>query len=39
MTNITVYDDTAEKLEEIAEKNDTTIAELIDMLIEYADEL
>ncbi len=39
MTNITVYDDTAEKLEEIAEKNDTSVAEVIDMLMEYADEL
>lgn len=39
MTNISVYDDTAETLEQIAERHDTTIAELIDQLVnEFEDE-
>lgn len=39
MTNITIYDDTAEKLEEIAERQDTTVAELIDALMDFIDEI
>lgn len=39
MTNIIVYDDTAEKLEELSKRLDQTIAEIIDSLIEYSEEL
>ena len=39
MTNILVYDDTAEKLEEISDKNDMTVAEIIDALMDFIDEI
>ena len=39
MTNITVYDIEAKELEKIADANDTTIAEVVEMLMEYADEM
>ena len=39
MTNITVYDIEANELEKIAEANDTTIAEVIEMLMDYAEEM
>lgn len=39
MKNITVYDIEAEELEKIADANDITIAEVIEMLIEYAEEM
>ena len=39
MTNITVYDIEARGLEKIADANDTTIAEVVEMLMEYADEM
>lgn len=39
MTNITVYDVEAEALEKIAYANDTTVAEVIEMLMEYAEEM
>lgn len=39
MVNIRVYDIEAEKLEDIADVNDTTVAEIVEMLIEYADEM
>ena len=39
MTNITVYDIEANELEKIAEANDTTIAEVVEMLMEYAEEM
>ena len=39
MTNINVYDDTAEELEKVAEKLDITVAELVDQLLEYTSEL
>lgn len=39
MTNISIYDDTAKILEEVAEKQGTTIAEIIDELIDYVDDL
>ncbi len=39
MTTITVYDDTEKKLEELAEICDTTVAEIIDSLLDYADEV
>ena len=39
MTNITVYDIEAEVLEDIAETNDTSVAEVVGMLIEYVEEM
>ena len=39
MTRITVYDIEAEDLEKIADANDTTIAEVVEMLMAYAEEM
>lgn len=39
MTKITVYDIEAEELEKIAYVNDTTVAEVIEMLMDYAEEM
>ena len=39
MRNILVYEDTAEKLEKIAEERDTTTAELIDLLMDFINEI
>ena len=39
MTNITVYDIESNELEKIAEANDTTIAEVVEMLMDYAEEM
>ena len=39
MTNITVYDTEAKALEEMAERNDMTVASIVEMLIEYADDM
>lgn len=39
MTKITVYDIEAEELEKIADVNDTTVAEVIEMLMDYAEEM
>lgn len=39
MTNILVYDVEAEELDKIADANDTTIAEVVEMLMEYAEEM
>ena len=39
MTKITVYDIEAEELEKIAEVNDTTVAEVVEMLMAYAEEM
>lgn len=39
MIEIRVYDDTAEAIENLAEKLDTTVAEVIDSLMQFADEL
>ena len=36
MTKITVYDVDAEAIEEIADENDMTIAEVFELLMEYA---
>ena len=36
MQNILVYDIEAEELEKIAEDNDMTVAEVVEMLMEYA---
>ena len=38
MTKVDVYSDSAEKLEELAERYEITVAEVIDVLLEYADE-
>ena len=39
MQKILVYDIEAEELEKIADANDTTVAEIIEMLMEYAEEM
>ena len=39
MTNITVYDIEAEDLEKIADENDITIADVVEMLMEYSEEM
>lgn len=39
MTKITVYDIEAEELEDIAETNGTTIAEVVEMLMAYAQDM
>ena len=39
MTKITVYDIEAEELEKIADVNDTTVAEVVEMLMEYTEEM
>ena len=39
MTSITVYDIEAKELERIADANDTTIAEVVEMLMEYAKDM
>lgn len=39
MTKILVYDIEAEALEKIADANDTTVAEVVEMLMEYAEEM
>ncbi len=37
MTQITVYEETEQRLEDLAEICDTTVAEIIDSLLEYED--
>ena len=39
MTKILVYDIEAEELEKIADVNDMTIADVVEMLIAYAEEM
>ena len=39
MMSITVYDIEAEQLEKIADANNTTVAEVIEMLVDYAEEM
>lgn len=39
MTKILVYDIEASELEKIADANDTTVAEVVEMLMEYAEEM
>lgn len=39
MTKVLVYDIEAEELEKIADANDTTIAEVVEMLMEYVEEM
>jgi hypothetical protein len=39
MKNILVYDIEADELEKIADANDTTVAEVVEMLMEYAEEM
>ena len=39
MTKITVYDIEAKELEKIADVNDTTVADVIEMLMDYAEEM
>lgn len=39
MTKILVYDIEAEELEKIADANDITVAEVVEMLMEYSEEM
>jgi len=39
MTNITVYDIEAKELEKIADDNDTNVAEVVEALMQYAEEM
>lgn len=39
MKQITVYDIEADKLEKIADVNDTSVAEIIEMLMDYIEEM
>ena len=39
MTKILVYDIEAEELEKIADANDTTVADVVEMLMAYAEEM
>ena len=39
MTGILIYDTDAEAIEKIAYANDTTVAEVVEMLMEYAEEM
>ena len=39
MQKILVYDIEASGLEKIADANDTTVAEIVEMLMEYAEEM
>ena len=39
MTQITVYDEAAERLERLAEICDTSVAEIIDSLLDYETEV
>ena len=39
MTRISIYDDTCQLLEKYADEHDTTIAEVIDELVEYLSEI
>ena len=39
MTKILVYDIEEEELEKIADANDTTVAEIVEMLMEYVEEI
>lgn len=39
MTNVTVYDCNARDLEQVADKNDISVAEVLDMLMEYLVEM
>ena len=39
MTNILVYDIEAEELEKIADANDISVADVVEMLMAYAEEM
>ena len=39
MTKITVYDIEAKELEKIADDNDTNVAEVVEALMQYVDEV
>lgn len=39
MTSVTIYDVEAKELEVIADDNDTSVAEIISMLIDYVGEM
>ena len=39
MQKITVYDIEAEQLEKIADDNDTNVAEIVEMLFEYVEDM
>lgn len=39
MTQVMIYDSSAEILEKMAEANDTTVAELVEMFLEFTEEV
>lgn len=39
MTNITVYDIEAEQLHKMADVNDTSVAEIVEMLMDYVEDM
>ena len=39
MTKIEVYDIEAEQLHKIADANDTTVAEIVELLMDYAEDM
>lgn len=39
MTDITIYDTEAEIIEKVSEKNNITVAEVVEMLCDYLDEM
>ena len=39
MTNITIYDTEAETIQRVADENDVTVAEIIEMLIDYVEDM
>lgn len=39
MQNINIYDTEAERIEKVAEANDMTVAEIVEIMCEYLDDI
>ena len=39
MTNITIYDTDAKRLEEVAERHNTTVAEVVEALMDFINDV
>ena len=39
MVNILVYNSTAEEIEKLADANDTSVAEIVDTLLDYMEDM
>ena len=39
MVNILVYNSTVEEIEKLADANDTSVAEIVDMLLDYMEDM